>query len=193
MPSGNEQNKNKAFDELFQEYFKPLCAYCQYKFGLDIDMAKDAVHSAFTKLLESDFTFCSKLSSKTYLYKVVTNICLDLKRHEKIKEKHVEFFQKQVTNTKMGNGNTIAELKELQNDINKAIAELPEQMRKVFELSRHDGLKYAEIARQLGISIKTVEIQMTRALVKLRKKLASYLSIYWLFLVTYGWYNKYFF
>ena len=187
MPSADEQNKNKAFDDLFREYFKPLCAYCQYKFGLDIDVAKDVVHSAFINLLESDFTFSSKLSSKTYLYKVVTNICLDLKRHEKVKQKQVEFFQKQATNTNTGNENITAEWKELQNDINKAIAELPDQMRKVFELSRYEGLKYAEIARQMGISIKTVEIQMSRALVKLRKELASYLSIYWLLLLIYDW------
>ena len=180
------KNEDKAFDDLFSEYFKPLCAFCQYKFGFDIDVAKDVVHSAFINLLESGFTFSSKLSSKTYLYKVVTNICLDLKRHEKIKQKQVEFFRNQATNTNTGNENVIAELKELQNDINKAVAELPDQMRKVFELSRHEGLKYAEIARQMGISIKTVEIQMSRALVKLRKELASYLSMYWLLLLIYG-------
>ena len=190
MPSVNEQSNNKAFDDLFHEYFKPLCAYCQYKFGLDIDVAKDVVHSAFINLLEAGVTFSSESSSKAYLYKVVTNICLDLKRHEKIKQKHVEFFQKQGTNTDTGNENLMAELKELQNDINKAIAELPDQMRKVFELSRNEGLKYTEIARQLGISIKTVETQMSRALVKLKQKLASYLSMYWLLLLIYGWYTK---
>ena len=70
-----------------------------------------------------------------------------------------------------------AELKELQNEIDKAVEALPEQMRTVFRLSRYEGLKYAAIADQLGISIKTVETQMTRALVKLRKSLAPYLSV----------------
>lgn len=183
MSSANEQNKDNAFDDLFREYFKPLCAYCQYKFGLDIEIAKDVVHSAFINLLESDFTSSSKLSSKTYLYRIVINICFDLKRREKIKQKQVEIFQKQATDVSMENENISIELKELQNDINKAIAELPDQMRKVFELSRYEGLKYAEIARQLDISVKTVETQMSRALVKLRHKLASYLSMYVLLLI----------
>ena len=69
MPSPNEPYNNTGFDELFTDYFNPLCAYCQYKFGLDIEPAKDAVHSAFINLLESDFIFYVKLSSKAFLYK----------------------------------------------------------------------------------------------------------------------------
>jgi RNA polymerase sigma-70 factor, ECF subfamily len=49
-------------------------------------------------------------------------------------------------------------------------------MRRIFEMSRFEGLKYAQIAEQLNISVKTVETQMSRALVKLREKLATYLS-----------------
>ena len=186
MLSANEQNKDKVFDELFREYFKPLCAYCQYKFGLDFDIAKDVVHSTFINLLESDFSSSSKLSSKAYLYRVAINICLDLKRREKIKQKQVEFFKKQAIDTGVENENISVELKELQNDINKAIAELPDQMRKVFELSRYEGLKYAEIARRLDISVKTVETQMSRALVKLRHKLAPYLGMLYVVLLIYG-------
>ena len=182
MTSADDQNKKDAFDDLFREYFKPLCAFCQYKFDLDIDMAKDVVHSSFINLLESDFTSSSKLSSKTYLYRTAINLCLDLKRHEKVRQKQVEFFKKQVTETSVADEISV-ELKELQNDINKAIAELPDQMRKVFELSRYEGLKYAEIAGRLDISVKTVETQMSRALVKLRQKLGSYLSMYVLFLL----------
>ena len=58
--SADQQKNNVDFNELFREYFKPLCAYCQYKFGLAIDEAKDNVHSGFMNLLESDFIFSSK-------------------------------------------------------------------------------------------------------------------------------------
>jgi RNA polymerase sigma-70 factor (ECF subfamily) len=180
MPLPNEPYNHAVFDELFNEYFSPLCAYCQYKFGLDVAIAKDAVHSAFINLLESNFIYSSKTSSKTFLYKTVTNICLDLMRHEKVKQAHVQLIQKHLTEMSSGEDNKVAELKELQNDINRAIAELPEHMRKVFELSRIEGLKYAEIARKLDISVKTVETQMSRALSKLRQKLSSYLPVYWL-------------
>ena len=56
-----------------------------------------------------------------------------------------------------------------------AIAELPDRCRQVFELSRVDGLKYAEIARRLGISVKTVEVQMGKALRILRERLKAWL------------------
>jgi RNA polymerase sigma-70 factor (ECF subfamily) len=45
----------------------------------------------------------------------------------------------------------------------------------VFELSRVHGLKYAEIAKTLGISVKTVEAQMGKALRMLRERLAAWL------------------
>ena len=47
-------------------------------------------------------------------------------------------------------------------------------MRKVFELSRYEGLKYAQIASLLNISVKTVEVHMSRALLKLKKRLVDY-------------------
>lgn len=183
MLQAKDENNTAAFDDLFRQYFKPLCAFCQYRFGLDIDEAKDVVHSGFIKLLESHSSFSSGLLAKAYLYKVITNICLDMARHEKIKQQHVQFVQK-TANTSLEDENKVAEFKELQNDINTAISELPDQMRKIFELSRYEGMKYAEIALQLGISLKTVETQMSRALVKLRLKLASYFTIFWyLFLI----------
>jgi RNA polymerase sigma-70 factor, ECF subfamily len=51
-------------------------------------------------------------------------------------------------------------------------------MRKIFEMSRYEGLKYSQISSKLAISVKTVETQMSRALVKLRQKLSDYLTFY---------------
>ena len=53
--------------------------------------------------------------------------------------------------------------------------ELPDRCRQIFELSRFDGLKYAEIATRLGISVKTVEVQMGKALRILRQRLKAWL------------------
>ena len=188
MSLADHQN-GSVFDELFREYFKPLCAYCQFKFGFDIEVAKDAVHTSFVRLLESNYQCSFDAATKTYLYRIVTNVCLDLLRHEKTKQQHLRVIK---TNSSEADADesTVAEFKELQNDINNAIAELPEQMRQVFELSRYEGLKYVEIAGRLGISIKTVETQMSRALAKLRQKLASYLSLYWLMVLLQLWQKK---
>jgi RNA polymerase sigma-70 factor, ECF subfamily len=74
---------------------------------------------------------------------------------------------------------------ELESAILNAIAELPPQRKKVFVLSRVDGLKYHEIAEKLGLSVKTIEAQMGKALKQLRIKLKDYVGI----LLALIWFN----
>jgi RNA polymerase sigma-70 factor (ECF subfamily) len=166
-----------AFETLFREKFTSLCCHCQVKFGFDLQQAKEAVHTGFLKLWESRQTLSADLSINAFLYKCITNTCLDMLRHQKVKYKH-ELFVLQSNKEEMQDvafDNT--HVKSLAADIDKAVSELPEQMRKIFELSRYHGLKYAEISSYLNISVKTVETQMSRALVKLRQKLSRYLLL----------------
>jgi RNA polymerase sigma-70 factor, ECF subfamily len=72
-------------------------------------------------------------------------------------------------------------LAELEQKIKTALSELPEQCRTVFQMSRFEELKYQEIADKLGISIKTVEAHMGKALKLLRLKLVDYLHLITLF------------
>jgi RNA polymerase sigma-70 factor (ECF subfamily) len=164
-----------ALETLFRDHFKPLCAYCQFRFGFDLNEAKEAVHTGFIRLWENRETISAQFSAKAYLYKIVSNVSLDMLRHEQVKQKHVKFVSQNQSYHGAAEGFHASELKQLSGDIDKAIAELPEQMRKIFELSRYEGLKYTEIASRLNLSVKTVETQMSRALVKLRQKLAHYL------------------
>lgn len=162
-----------------------MCAYCQYKFGFDADVAKEVVHTGFVRLWEGRNSISPELSVKSYLYKIITNVSYDILRHDKVKQKHEKYVIENsgVNYNKSDYDN--AEFNELKNNIDKAIAELPDQMRKIFELSRYEGLKYAEISAKLTISVKTVETQMSRALVKLRHKLSDYLPVY---LVVTSWF-----
>jgi RNA polymerase sigma-70 factor (ECF subfamily) len=66
---------------------------------------------------------------------------------------------------------------ELERAVREAIASLPERAREVFQLSRDRGLKYAEIAVLLGISVKTVEKRMGQALAELRDRLAQWMPV----------------
>ena len=76
------------------------------------------------------------------------------------------------------------DFKKLDADVENALAELPEQMKRIFILCKIDGLKYAEAAQSLNISVKTVETQMGRALVRIRSKLSDYLEISFILLFT---------
>lgn len=175
MPSISETKLSETeLELLFKQHFKPLCVYCQYRFGFDLDVAKEAVHTGFIRLWENRQNISPDLSTRAYLYKIVTNISLDLLKHDKVRYKHAKQVMESTSAFEPFNH---AELKQLVADIDSAINELPEQMRRIFELSRYEGLKYAEISSRLNLSIKTVETQMSRALVKLRQKLAQYLTV----------------
>jgi len=67
--------------------------------------------------------------------------------------------------------------RQLEQLVFRAIEELPDQMQTIFRLSRFEGLKYSEISDRLGVSVKTVETHMGRALARLRKLLSGYLKL----------------
>lgn len=164
-----------AFEIFFKKHFAPLCAYCQYKFGFDLELAKDTVHAGFIKLWENRLTISPELSIKAYIYKIITNISLDILKREHVKRKHVKYVLENSDESSGDNNYNEVDFKQLNSRIERAISEMPVQMRKVFELCRYNELKYAEAAKVLGISVKTVETQMCRAMIKLKQKLSYYL------------------
>lgn len=178
----NNEFGNEEFELIFRQYFSPLCAYCQYKFGFDLDSAKDTVQTGFLKFWETRQSLSSGLSIKAYLYKIITNICLDLIKHEKVKHRGIRIVQQKIISENINDGIETSDFTQLSEAVEKAVSELPEGMRQVFELCRYEGLKYAQVADRLGISIKTVETQMSRALSKLRIKLSDYFLFLWLVL-----------
>jgi RNA polymerase sigma-70 factor (ECF subfamily) len=169
-----------AFEAFFKKYFPILCVYCKFKFGFGPELAEDVVNNGFIKLWETRQTLVDGESPKSYLYKIITNSSLNILKHEKVKQQHVQFILKTTSEGASQSSFDSIDLKQLRASIDTAISELPEQMRRIFELSRFEGLKYADIATQLNISVKTVETQMSRALAKLREKLAGYLTFYFI-------------
>ena len=177
----NIKNDEAAFEAIFKEHFIPLCAFCQYKFGFDMDIAKEVVHISFIKLWETRQSIAPHLSGKAYLYKILINKSLDIIRHDKVKQKHQAYMLQHTSADAFENDLKKLDFNELQAAVQKAVAALPAQMRTVFELSRYEGMKYSEIAGHLNISVKTVETQMSRALAKLRKSLSNHLIWYFIF------------
>jgi RNA polymerase sigma-70 factor (ECF subfamily) len=74
---------------------------------------------------------------------------------------------------------------ELERRLQTAINELPEQCRTIFQMSRFEELRYQDIAHRLGISVKTVENQMGKALKLLRMRLIDYLPLLVLLLLNF--------
>lgn len=164
-----------AFEMLFRTYYKPLCNYA-HTFITDKDEAEEVVQSTFLMVWEKRATLQIQTTVRPYLYAMVRNACLNVLKHEKIKQKHIG---EELAIGERTHESVIQSVfsSELEKQIYKAMEKLPEQCRLVFKLSRFEELKYAEIAEQLGISIKTVENQMGKALKIMREQLKDYLPL----------------
>jgi RNA polymerase sigma-70 factor (ECF subfamily) len=169
-----------AFEMIFKTYYKPLCHYA-YSFLNDKNEAEEVVQTAFIKIWEKKNELSVQSSLKAYLYSMVRNGCLNVIKHEKVKQLHAKWHVQETERSR-----ELVEEKVLSNDLESkiylAMKALPEQCRLVFQLSRFEELKYQEIADQLQISVKTVENQMGKALKIMRVQLKEYLPLYVLFL-----------
>lgn len=166
---------DKLFEQLFKAHYKALHAYAATILK-DVDLAEEVVQQMFLKFWEKRELLAITTSIKAYLYKCVYNDSLNYLKHENVKKKHQDFTLL-TANTFSEFASAKAELNELEVKLRAALSELPEQCRTIFQLSRFEELKYREIADQLGLSIKTVENQMGKALRILRLKLVDFLIL----------------
>jgi RNA polymerase sigma-70 factor (ECF subfamily) len=169
------------FEEVFKTHFKSLHAYA-WSLVKDELLAEDMVQQVFFKIWEKRELVQIQQSATAYLYRAVYNDCLNYLKHQKVRSAYQQFVQTRGD----GQGHSAAQkiqLNELQWHLNKALNELPEQCRTIFQMSRYEELKYQEIADRLGISIKTVENQMGKALRLLREKLKDFLPLLMLILL----------
>lgn len=168
-----QQGDERVFEQFFRKYYQSLCNYA-CTFVKDMDEAEEAVQAVFHHFWEKREMLEISVSLKSYLYKSVYNNCLNRIKHEKIKLEYQHYNAERIDRNPSF-ASDLADASELESRIGQAIESLPEQCRLVFKLSRFEELKYAEIADQLGISVKTVENQIGKALRILREKLADYL------------------
>ena len=163
----------KVFEEFFKTHFKALHSYA-YTILKDDVVAEEMVQNVFYKLWEKKDQVDIQTSLKAYLYKAVYHESLNYLKHEKVKSVHQAHAMYATDHS-----GDLAEKKlmqrELETKLQTAINDLPEQCRTIFQLSRFEELKYREIADTLGLSIKTVENQMGKALKVLRLKLVEFL------------------
>src|SRR6187402_1618159 len=163
-----------AFEQVFKAHYKSLHAYA-FTILKDEAEAAEMVQQVFYKIWERSELLSFSGSLTAYLYRAVHNESLNFIKHQKVKASH----QLHVAHSMKTYSEPVQEKitrKELENKLREALNELPEQCRTVFQLSRFEDMKYREIAEKLGISIKTVENHMGKALKLLRTKLVDFLT-----------------
>ncbi|TQM52164.1 RNA polymerase sigma-70 factor (ECF subfamily) [Arcticibacter tournemirensis] len=179
LKEGNES----AFEQVFKEYYKRLHAYA-FTFLKDEVAAEEIVQNVFCRIWEKKDLLDVNGTLKSYLYRAVHNESLNYLKHHKVKAEYEQYYTQRMKG-EYDHSEKNALVSELEKQIAKALSELPTQCRIIFQLSRFEQLKYQQIADHLGISIKTVENQMGKALKLLRLKLVEFLPVLLLLLLNF--------
>ncbi|WP_121356005.1 RNA polymerase sigma-70 factor [Flavisolibacter nicotianae] len=155
-----------SFEAIFRQHYERLCSYA-YTFLKDEARSEDVVQEVFIKIWEQRKNLIGSNQLKFYLFTAVRNNCLTaIAKNKKniIIELGDEEFPDEITIT-MEAASSGADPKIL---LAKAMEQLPPKCREVFMLSRLSGQTYQQIADSLGISVKTVENQMGKAIKTLK-------------------------
>jgi len=156
-----------TFTSLYASYFHNL-SMVSMKYVSDIFIAEEIVQDIFIKIWENPELSDQIFSLRSYLYKAVINQSINyLNRQKNIELHHLRIAGE----TQEQYIDTLHEEQELKRIIYNEIERLPVQCRRVFKMSRFEGLKYREIASRLDLSEKTVENHIANALKLLRSRL----------------------
>ena len=153
----------KEFEIYFRRLYLPLGMFA-LRIVEDANLSEDLVSDAFAKVWQKIEEGKEFENFRAYMYQSVRNECISYLRNKKetVGLENIPEVDEETIDTSDRDAK-----------IWKAIEELPEKCRKVFLLSKRDGLTNEEIASELGISIKTVKNQMTKAFSRLREALSS--------------------
>ncbi len=169
-----------AFDQIYDHYSHKLFSFI-FKILKDEAEAEDIVQEVFLKIWESRYKLDDSKFLNSYVFTIAYNNSIDLIRKRINNSKYLEHLKYssifQISTTTISD----VEFNDLNEKVNKLIADLPERQNQVYLLHRERGLTYPEIAKQLGISKNTVENHMGKALKYLHQNLDNSLLVNMLF------------
>ncbi len=165
----------RAFEEVFRRYYSPLCWYAAGITG-DTESAEEIVEELFYTLWKNREQLQVLQSVKSYLYRAVRNEAIQYCEHQEVKERYQTSVQTDKESEASIDPHWQMEYKELQTLVQQALNKLPDRRRRIFIMHRMQGMKYAEIALALSLSVKTVEAEMTKVLRTLRVEIDNYIQ-----------------
>lgn len=178
-----QSSDHSAIHWLYKKYYIGLCVYAN-RFIKDKYASEEIVQQTFFKLWEKRDKLDIKESIQAYLFTTVKNKCLNYIKHEQIVNRYNQTISQALYESEeymavsQETGLSIFIANELEQKITTAIDNLPEQCREIFKMSRFSGLKHTEIAEKKGITLNTVQKQISIALTKLRNDLSDYLPVF---------------
>ncbi|MDR0748718.1 MAG: RNA polymerase sigma-70 factor [Tannerellaceae bacterium] len=165
-----------TFEKIFRLYYSPLCLYAAGITG-KMYIAEEIVQDLFYVFWKEREKIQILHSLKSYLYGAARNRSLQYFEHQEVKNRHRERVLLKTNDTHASTPQDLLEYKELEDLVNRTLDKLPERRLRIFRMHRFEGKKYAEIASELSLSVKTVEAEITKALQILRKEIENYTHI----------------
>lgn len=165
-----------TFEKIFRLYYSPLCLYAAGITG-KMYIAEEIVQELFYVFWKEREKLQIFHSLKSYLYGAVRNRSLQYCEHQEVENLHKQAVLSKANNSDSSNPQDMLEYNELEDLINRTLNKLPERRLRIFRMHRFEGKKYAEIASELSLSVKTVEAEMTKALQLLKKEVENYTRI----------------
>lgn len=171
-----KQKDKVVFDFIFNYYYSGLCVYAK-QFTGSTETSEDIVQDFFVSLWVKAFTLEINESLRAYLFSSVKNRCLDFVKHNRVRAKYEKSIFNEPEEQENDNFSLYIEA-ELREAIDKSLEKLPPRCREVFSLSRYEGKTNQQIADLLGLSKRTVELQISNALKILRTELKPFLPLF---------------
>ena len=162
----------QAFEAIFRQWYEAVVRSAN-RVLRDVGVAEELSQDVFLELWRRRDALAPDSSVAGYLMQAVRNRALNHLRHLAVQRKSAVFVE--ALSEPAEQADALAQATELEQALVRAIAELPPRTREVFVMSRERGMRYSEIAEALGVSVKAVEANMSRALRILREQLASFL------------------
>ena len=163
-------------DELFRYNYRPLCLYALHYLN-DPSTIEDIVQDCFASLWEKTKEGTVVTNRRSYLYMMVRNRCLDHLRKAGIETEELKPYDAYG----IIDDDEAQQRSQIEARLWTAIDSLPEKCREIFLMSKRDGLKYEEIAQELGISENTVRNQISKALKVLKEGAQKIISFFFAF------------
>lgn len=167
-----QEDAVKGCELLFRRYHKMLCSHA-VRFVYSREIAEDLVSEIFCKFWKTRAFETITSSYRFYLFRSVRNEAYNYLRLEFRKMETLDAAESK-RSSRSQQPDSVAEYEEILSCIEMIVETLPNQCRKVFLMNRFEGKRYQEIADELGISVKTVEIHIGKALAAMRKGLKDY-------------------
>jgi RNA polymerase sigma-70 factor (ECF subfamily) len=165
-----------AFDTVFRDNYAHLVRMAE-SIIRERALAEEIAQDVMLELWRRHESIEVEQSFRAYLLRSTRNRALNHVRHQRIVMREATVAAAAAESARAQSAEDEMLGTELERAVREAIASLPDRAREVFQLSRDRGLKYAEIAVLLGISVKTVEKRMGQALAELRNRLAQWMPV----------------